>query len=141
MEIAFAFLADAATAPGDGKIYVLGGGINVLGAAAFPFTHHAMTLVVCLSVHPTESDQLHSLEIELWDADGTQVGPKVSGQFGAQRHPEHPSWKIMVPVALTYANTVFPRPGDFEFQIGVDGRHLHTLDLHVVPMAAPPTSS
>src|SRR5438309_1582651 len=69
-KLEFAFLADAAEAEPGRKFYVLGGGVDSIGAHAFPVVHPHLALLIRVSVHPTEAERAHILEIRLIDSDG-----------------------------------------------------------------------
>src|SRR3990172_13234108 len=127
MEVEYAFLADAAQVSSDGKLFVLGGGINRVFAQRYPTVHPYMTLVLKLHLHPTECDREHTLEVELWDPDGRPVGGKLSGTFSAQRQEKgRPSF---VQLVFNILQTQFGAPGDYQFNIVVDGQHIKTLPL------------
>lgn len=130
MNIVYAFLADAASTPNDGKVYVLGGGIDTLGALEFPVAHPNLALVLKIGVHPMECDRPHVLSIELWDADG-QVLTRVGGEFAAQRHPRFPARAVYAQLVLNIQGLHFPKAGEYDFQIAIDGQHYATVPLFV----------
>jgi hypothetical protein len=131
VEVEYAFLADAADAPPGGKLYALGVGIDQIRTREFPTTHALLAFVVKLKLHPTECDRTHNLEIELWDPDGQRLTPRLSGEFGAARNPEHPTRPVLVQMVLNLFGTTFPRPGEYEFHIIVNHHHLKTVPLYV----------
>ena len=127
MEIEFTFLADAAQASTDGKLHVLGAGIDRLLAGQFPAVHPAITLVLKLRLHAAECDRPHNLEVELWDPDGSAVGVKVEAQFSAARPlAGRPAFTQLV---LNMFQLQFERPGDYAFQVLVDGQHFRSVPL------------
>lgn len=130
MEVEYAFLADAAVSPPDGKLYVLGGGIDEIRASSFPAIHPYVSLVVKLKLHPTECERQHQLEIELWDSDGHRIGPQVAGAFSAARRPiPRPTF---VQLVLNVVGAQFPRPGAYDFHIVVNDQHLKTVPVFLV---------
>ncbi len=135
MEVEFAFLADGAQAAPDGKMYVLGGGIDRIFAQSFPARHPFLALVVKLKLHPSECERPHKLEIELWDRDGRRMGPHVEGGFTATRQPKMRPGSVQL--VLNFMNAEFPKPDDYEFHILVDGQHRKTLPLYVEPLEGP----
>lgn len=142
MEVEFAFLADAAVIPPDGKLYVHGGSLQVLHASTFPATQ-SFALVLNLKLHPTEAGRRHRLEIQLWDKEGKRLVPELSGELNAQASEQFPTRPLYVPLVLNYAPLVLPAPGDYEFHIIVNNQHLKTLPLYVVQRVvplAPPTA-
>lgn len=131
MEVEFAFLADAADAPLGGKLYVLGAGINELGAAKFPTAHPTLVLVLKLRLHAAECERSHRLEIQFWDADGTRLPPEMSAEFTAAQHPRYKTRDVFVQMVLNIIGLPLPAPGEYDFHIVVDDRHLKTLPLYV----------
>lgn len=138
----FAFLADAAEANPGRKFYVLGGGIDAIGAPSFPVVHPNMSLVLRLLVSSTEVDMDHRLEIRLIDADGGELA-RVDGNFNARGRPD-PGREIALPLVMNLVNTRFQAAGDYSVEILVDGEHAKSLPLrlHKVapqgPQAGPP---
>lgn len=64
-----AFLADSVVAA-EGKLYVRGAGWNVINTQALPCRHDRIGVGVRVSVPYTATNQMHSLEFVLEDADG-----------------------------------------------------------------------
>ena len=125
----FAFLADAAEAQVGRKFYVLGGGIDSIGAHAFPVVHPHISLVLRLLVHPTEVDRDHSLEIRLIDEDGGELA-RVDGSFNA-RGPAQPGREIALPFVMNMVNTRFEHAGDYSLEILIDHQHAKSLPLRL----------
>jgi hypothetical protein len=137
MEVAFAFLADSALTPPDGKLYVLGGGIGEIGAPAFPAIHSQISLIVRIRIHPSECDIPHELAVELWNPDGKVVGPTLRGQFGTGRNPRRPTAHVFAMVVLNYQRLEFPALGDYEFHILIDGHHKWAESLLLFEISPP----
>lgn len=131
MEVEFAFLADAAEATPNQKLYVLGGGIEKIYAPSFPATHPSISLVVKLRLHPIECDRVHHLEIELWGPNAQRLGPTVSGDVMAQRDADDPARPRSVPLVLNILSLHIPEPGEYIFQIVLNGQHMKSVPLIV----------
>jgi hypothetical protein len=129
MEVEYAFLADSAQTSSDGKLYVLGGGIDTIYAKKFPAVHPAVSFVLKLELHPTECDREHGLEVELSDPDGNPVGTKLSGKFEAKRrrHGRH----AFVQMVLNFQLARFEHPGDYAFHVLIDGQHKKSVSLYL----------
>ncbi len=144
MEVEFAFLADAAEAPLGSKLYVLGGGIDELGARSFPATHPHMVFVLKLKLHPAECNRTHALEIEFWDPDGRRLEPTIRGQFSASRNDAYPTRPRFVQLLFNLIGLQLPAPGDYDFHIVVNSQHLKTVPLYVQQVndvSAPPSAT
>lgn len=129
MEVEYALIADAAQTSPDGKLYVMGGGIDRIFADQYPALHPTMALVVKIRLHPVECDKPHKLAIELWNEDGQQFGPKIEGEFEAKRQPKARSGSVQM--VLNIMGLEFPKEGDYEFHISVNGQYLKSLPLYV----------
>jgi hypothetical protein len=134
----FAFLADAAEAQPGKKFYVLGGGVDSIGARQFPVVHPYLSLVLRLLVHPTEVGRDHSLEIRLMDSDGGELA-RVDGNFNASG-PGQPGREIALPLVMNMVSTRFESPGDYSVEILIDNQHAKSLPLriHLVGEGPPP---
>jgi hypothetical protein len=130
----FAFLADAAEAEPGRKFYVIGGGIDSIGAPAFPVVHPHLALMIRLLVHPTEAGRAHVLEIRLIDSDGGELA-KLEGSFEAA--PGGPPGREMpMNIALNMSNTRFEKPGDYSIELLVDNQHVKSVPLRLYEVPA-----
>lgn len=139
----FAVLADAAHAMA-GKLYVLGGGWDVLRVARFPAVHHTMAIGMRISVPWTETDREIEMAVMLVDEDGTELferGP-VRHTFRVRRPPTLPEGSaIGVVRALTLNMVRFPREGSYSFQLTVDGEDVSRIPFRVAAVAQAPPGS
>lgn len=131
----FAFIADAAEAEPGRKFYVLGGGVDSIGAQRFPVVHPHMALVLRLLVHPAEADRQHALEVKLIDADGHELA-RVQGSFSAAGPTM--GRDIAIPLVMNFVNTRFEAPGDYALDILVGDQHERSLPLRVYQVGPPP---
>lgn len=125
----FAFLADAAEAQPGRKFYVLGGGIDSIGAPGFPVVHPMISLVMRVLVHPTEADRTHTIEIKLMDADGKQLA-FIDGSLSAGV-TETTGREIPMPMVLNFMSTRFESPGDYAIEILMNNQHMKSIPLRV----------
>lgn len=138
MDVEYAFLADAAQTSSDGKLYVLGGGIDRIFAKEFPAAHPAISLVLKIRLHPTECEREHALEVELSDPDGKPVGVKLSAKFEAKRQAH--GRPAFVQLVLNVLGARFEHPGDYAFQVIIDGQHYKSVSLYLEEPAGPTAS-
>ncbi len=137
MQLEYAFLADSAQVSSDGKLFVLGGGIDRIFSVSFPAMHAYMSLVVKVQLHPAECGREHGLEVELWDPDGAPIGGKVAGNFTAPRQPEGRA--SFVQLVMNVLNAEFRVPGEYAFQVVIDGQLIKTLPLRLERLQEQPT--
>jgi hypothetical protein len=125
----FAFLADAAEAEPGRKFYVLGGGVDSIGAQSFPVVHPHLALLIRVLVHPTETGRAHDLEIRLIDSDGGELA-KMEGNFTANPGGP-PGRELPINISLGMSNIRFEKAGDFSIELLVDSQHVKSLPLRV----------
>jgi len=130
----FAFLADAAEAEPGKKFYVLGGGVDSIGAQAFPVVHPHLALLIRVLVHPTESERSHTLEIRLIDDDGHELA-RMEGNFQAGGGP--PGRELPMNISLALSNIRFERQGDYSIELLLDNQHVKSLPLRVHQVEQP----
>ena len=68
----------------DGKLYIMGGGLNVIYAADFPLFVPALALVLKVEFTASESGVQHSIVVSSADADGTSLLPEWTMQVTPQ---------------------------------------------------------
>ncbi len=118
-----ALLADAVQAS-QGKLFVLGGGWDVLTVRSLPARHPSMGIGLRVRVPWGWPGEGARLEVELQDEDGKSVLP---GSLSAQvpvRRPDHlPEGSDLTVVrALTFTNVIFRHEGAYSFVISIDGQ-------------------
>ena len=82
MDLSFAFFADSAVVPPDGKLYVLGGGFSALSMASLP-GRAGFAVVAGFRFNAADVGQAHQVELRLGDAQGKLVLAPVTLQFQA----------------------------------------------------------
>ncbi len=115
------FLADAAQVL-DGKLYVLGGGLQAIGPNPQP-----VAIVLLIQVPWDRANLQHDWQLELLDEDGMPVLHQdrpimVGGQFEAGRPPgSAPGTPLPVPLAITF--TALPLAGgrSYSWRLAVNG--------------------
>ena len=128
MELKAAHLADAANISQEGKLNIHGI-FSRIGLSSFPGTYSKFTVVVILEAHPSETGK-HTLNMRLADEDGREVA-KVEGEIevGKAKLPDRP---IRVQVVLPMEGLRFPKPGNYSFDILLDGRYEDSIPLEIV---------
>ncbi|MDQ3994269.1 MAG: hypothetical protein M3265_05700 [Actinomycetota bacterium] len=107
----------------NGKLYVMGGGWNVLFAGGQPVNTALAILVV---VPWDQTNQKHELAIELLTDDGepVEVGGQqvaVSGEFEVGRPPGvKPGTSMNTPFVWNFNGLVLD-PGGYEWKLAIDG--------------------
>lgn len=119
-------LADSAQAA-DGKLYLLGGGWNVIDAQTGPFA-----LAGIIEVPATHTNQQHELRFELIDLDGNPVmtetpeGPQpclIEAQFAVDHQPGmRPGSMSPIPVAIQHPPLLLEPGTDYEWRYEINAR-------------------
>ena len=118
-------LADAAQ-NADGKLYVLGGGWDVINTAQFPLQLPQVSLVVKLVIPWNEANRQHEFRVDLDDEDGGAVLPQpLLGSFTVSRPPTAVAGDdLNTLIAMTIAPLALPRPGRYVFRLSLGGDEL-----------------
>ena len=102
----FAVLCDAVQAA-QGKLFILGGGWNVLNVTRFPARHHSLGIGIRLLIPWTRADEEFELTIDLMDEDGGSVfqEQQMVHRFTATRSGDTPEGaELSVIRAFTFNN-------------------------------------
>jgi hypothetical protein len=142
-----ALLCDSAVTS-EAKLYVQGGGWNMLTPPQFPFRAPRLGLGIIVAVPYTATNQNHTLGISLQDEDGhpLQIGPAggdtdegsaATAQFGAQFNIGRPPILApgdpqVIPFAMNIDGLLIDSPGAYAFVISIDGTEMQRLVFRVV---------
>ncbi len=135
MEVDFAFLADGAEAV-NGKIHVIGGGIDTIWAQQVPVVYPRLSFVLRMVFDVAEIGRKHKLEIQIMDEDGNAIAT-VGGDLEIPgKNPNSPKgWKQSMLTVLNFANLTLPKFGNYSFSILANNSSLKSLPLRVVQHA------
>ena len=127
MDVDLAVLADAANMTENGKLNILGAFDNFNLGPSFPAQSPTFAIVARIVAHPSEFGG-HDLVIRLADADGKELA-KLEAHFEVAR--KRASAKpARIPVILQ-AQVKFQEPGEYVFDVLIDGRWEKTIPLEV----------
>jgi hypothetical protein len=132
MEVDLAVIADAANVSQEGKLNILGV-FDTIWTREFPFRHVAMVFVVRMRADFTEQGA-HRMEVRLMDADGGQLFKAE----GAMQVPGGVPGRLLKPhVIMGLGGISFQKPGDYSFEVIVDGQHMKSVPLYVMDTPPP----
>ncbi|MGH8911843.1 MAG: DUF6941 family protein [Acidimicrobiia bacterium] len=134
-----ALLADAVQAS-RGKLFVLGGGWDVLTVRSLPARHPSMGIGLRVRVPWGWPGDVVRLDVELQDQDGKSILPGSLSAPVPVRRPDHlPEGQDVTLVrALTFTNVIFRTEGAYSFVISIDGEVKERLRFLVNVRAADP---
>jgi hypothetical protein len=134
-----AFLADSVAAA-DGKLFVQGGGWNIITVPKFPARHARIGVGIFVHVPYTATNEMHSFSINLRDQDGNAL-PIVPAPPGADSSggAEAPERKISeLKGAFNVGRPPFLAPGDEQvvpIAFNIDGLEFKKSDVYSVVIA------
>jgi hypothetical protein len=135
MEVTFAFFADSATVPPDGKLYVLGGGFSNMMFAELP-AKAAFAVVGGFRFAIAELTVNHSVELRLVDADGKFVFAPATLQFQSAGPPPPGASEVNIPT-VTFLQPTFAEPGTYVAEFWHQDRLVGSVRLTVEERKAP----
>lgn len=126
MEVNLAVLADAANVSREGKLNITGI-FDRFSFQEFPATSPSFMIVLRFQAHPNEAGK-HKLLMRLADADGQEVS-KLEGEFVVPG--KRTGGKPVNGQIILGAQVRLPHPGDYSFDILIDGRWERSIPLEV----------
>jgi hypothetical protein len=135
MDLNFAFFADSAVVPPDGKLYVLGGGFSTLSMVQLP-GRVAFAVVAGFRFGPADIGEPHQVELRLLDAAGKLVIAPASLQFQSAGATLSPGQEVSIST-VTVLQPMFGEPGAYAVEFWTGGNRLGAVSLHVEERTAP----
>lgn len=136
-------LCDAAEVIND-KMYILGGGLSVIGAATLPAYHPRLALAITITVPWTDTNRQHNLKIFIEEQDGPRLtlGPnpddpnaqqEIIGQFTLGRPAHiHPGESQDANFALNIDRQLFTNPATYNVVVEIDDEEKARAPLRVI---------
>jgi hypothetical protein len=138
MKVTSVMLADAA-ALADGKLYVHGGGWDVIWTPAVPTTHPTLSVVFVIEFEWSETHVDRALRVTLHDEDDKPLNVAAAGTLNVGHPPgaTHGA-PILQPIVLPFAMITFERVGRYYFRIALDETELARVRFGVRTLPAVP---
>jgi hypothetical protein len=130
MELSFAFFADAATVPPDGKLYVLGGGFSALALPQLPGMA-SFAVVAGFRFSVADAGQVHVIELRFVDQLGKLVLPPTTMRFESAGPPPAGTGEVSVST-VSVLHPTLGEPGEYAAEFWREGSLLSTVRLHVL---------
>ena len=121
MNIDYVLLADAASAA-DGKLYIHGAGWDTIQAVQFPAVHNSIAVAMRIRIAWHETNQPHSLQVDLVDADEQSLLPApFRSDVNIGRPPTLATGDDQVlPFVVNFVNISFAQPGTYVMKVSAD---------------------
>ena len=139
MELSFAFFADSAVVPPDGKVYALGGGFSTLNLPQLP-GRAAFAVVAGFRFGPGDVGQVQQVELRLVDSEGKLVVPVANLQFQSSGAKLEPGQEVSIST-VTVLQPMFGEPGTYTAEFWAGSVRLTGINLHVIERQPPPPVS
>lgn len=138
MRVTSFMLADAAQVSA-GKLFVIGGGWNILTVSEtdLPIHHRGLALVTLLDIAWHETNQSINFEINLVDEDEKPVIPEpLRGELKVGRPTLLPTGAAQLwPLVVNFNDLAFQRLGTYAFTFRVGDDELARAPFHLIPLA------
>lgn len=138
MQADYMVLADAVTAS-EGKLYIHGGGWDNVLTAVWPATLTA-SVGILLRVPWGETNEEHTIELDIVDADGKSILPPpgpLRGAVNAGRPPQlEPGTDQVTPLAIVLNGTKIEKAGRYVVEFSIDGQEKARAPFRVSQMMA-----
>jgi uncharacterized protein DUF6941 len=122
MNVGFLLLADHAEAV-NGKLYMTGGGWNVLRLPELPH-EWAFHIALGIDIGWHETNATHELLVGIHDPDGIELGEGLTASFETGRPPGMPTGQEQRLVMSIGASATFTAAGPHAAVVQVDGEEL-----------------
>lgn len=129
MKIRYAHLCDYAIVSQEGKPSICGI-FDRLNAQSVPVVHPLMHLVFEIELHRVEAERAFQIHVSLLDADGEKV-MELKGDHVPTDQAHSGRQTIVVRQLLAIQGLVFPKFGEYEFVLTLNGSVGATLPLTV----------
>lgn len=121
-------MADAGTVDTSGKVNILGV-FDRIAVSSVPAQHPRIALILRFVGGPRDVGT-HEMVIRLVDEAGEEI-LALDGELQVGPSPGSPGGILRIPHVLNLDGVVFPRAGQYSFDVSVDGRHQCSLPLLV----------
>ena len=125
-------LADYALGHPDGKVYIVGGGLEILKPTTMPFVVPNLSFVVKVEFTPAEAGRPRVIEVIPLDSDAHPLSPPARVDVTPQPNREYPGLPVAVQVVLNIRDLKIDRAQTLAFAALVDGHEVASVPLHVL---------
>jgi len=128
MEVKMITLCESATRHPDGTFSLLRGGIDSWAAPQFPVTI-TCTVVVTIELSISETNQAHTVGLDIIDEDGARLLPQAKIHFSNPKNEHLTKFKnnIMGTISVSV-----PKAGRYSLDVSVDGTQLSSYEFQAI---------
>ena len=133
--MSFAFFADSATVPPDGKFYALGGGFSALALPSLPGLA-SFAVVAGFRFNTADAGKVNIVELRFVDSLAKLVLPPTTMRFESAGPPPTGTAEVSVSTVSVLQPTL-GEPGEYAAQFWHEGVLLNSVRLHVLEQQRP----
>jgi hypothetical protein len=134
MRLDWALLANAAEAPPNGLVYILGAGFDTLVRDQYPTPFGGVVVLRVLTTR-IESERPHKVEVHCTDEDGKAVlrQPVMLNLPARQVPAEYPhGWDLAANIVINLTTVAINDPGFYNIEVIIDDQQVRTLPFRAV---------
>jgi hypothetical protein len=134
MRLDWALLANAAEAPPNGLVYILGAGFDTLVRDQYPTPFGGVVVLRVLTTR-IESERPHKVEVHCTDEDGKPVlrQPVMLNLPSRQVPAEYPhGWDLAANIVINLTAVAINDPGFYNIEVIIDDQQVRTLPFRAV---------
>ena len=129
-------VADHATLPPDGKIYIAGGFFTLLRFQSFPGILQTLGIAAAIEIPFRDIMSDHTLAVSLLGPNEEELPLRVEARFRTAPNFESQFGEPhLVPLAATVTSVEFRHPGRYQFVLTLDGTELARYALRATQTA------
>jgi hypothetical protein len=131
MDVTTAMLADAARVEA-GKLFIHGGGWDLIQVPGLPFMQPCMALALIFRVPYDEALTDIPILIELVDEDENSMGPRIEGVINSGHPPRtRRGTPTFQPLAMSFNLLPFEHEGGYRFKVMTGDQELASIPFRV----------
>lgn len=115
MKVRFAALADAVLAQQDGKLNVIGLGIDIIKATSYPYVHPTLSVLFMLTFDPDEIGKEQKLQMLVVTPGGLDVPPANFEM--TPKPPDYPDLPVRGSIIAAFNGFPFEGPGVYVWRL------------------------
>jgi hypothetical protein len=141
MKLRLATLADTVIPQSDGKLNVIGMGIDIIRAPVYPYLHPTLFALFIVVFEGNEIGRTHRLQMQFFSPDGPKIPPADFEMI--LQPPEHPDLPVKGNIVAGFQGFPFASPGTYVWRLVnlADGKTIGEVTAKALPASASPRSA
>lgn len=132
MDLEYSLFADAAAVSSDGRVNLLGGGIDLVKGVIFPAPIHSLFAIARINMTPEEYKNQHDFMVEVFGPDKSKIREDTHYTIMADPNEKKLGKKNWYMLSVHFQGMIFPAPGEYTFVFSVDGNKIGESAIEAV---------